>query len=250
MDSRHGRRAVPVAVATVCAGLTALLTFGAATRGEVDATSAPVYTVEAKPDAPRPLELPAHPRVLIMGDSYTEGWGADPESRGFSYQIAQPLGWRLTRDGIGSTGFVDAGLQDQGNYPTRLSRHPRDAYDLVILQGGTNDEKLSTAEISAGLDRSVEVVRERYPSAQLVVMGPVAPYGTPSADRAKLNLALVDYTHARSIPYINAVAEHWFQIGEWRTLVDERKGHPNNDGYVRVAEHVVQDMRDLTAPAP
>ena len=145
MRSKQGRRAVPITVAAVCAGLTAVLTFGAATRGEVDTTSAPVYPVEAKPDPPRRLELPAHPRVLLMGDSYTEGWGADPESRGFSYQIAKPLGWRLTRDGIGSTGFVDAGLQNQGNYPARLTRHPRDAYDLVVLQGGTNDEKLPAA---------------------------------------------------------------------------------------------------------
>ena len=56
-------------------------------------------------------------------------------------------------------------------------------------------------------------------------MGPVAPYGTPSAD------------------------QQWLQTGEWWTLVDEKKGLPNDAGYVRVAEHVVQDMRTLTAPA-
>ena len=120
----------------------------------------------------------------------------------------------------------------------------------MVLQGGTNDEKLSAAAIAAGVDASVKVVRERFPSAQLVVMGPVAPYGTPSADRANLNLALVDYTHANSIPYINAIAEHWFQIGEWKTMVDQEKGHPNNIGYVRVAEHVVQDMRGLSSTTP
>jgi len=242
------RRTLPAAVAAVCVALTATLTLGAMGRGHVDTSAAPVYTLEPQPEPPRPLVLPEHPRVLLMGDSYTEGWGADPQTRGYAYQIAAPLGWTLTRDGIGSTGFVDVGLKNQGSYPTRLARHPRDAFDLVVLQGGTNDEKLTAAEITAGVDASVKVVRERFPSAQLLVLGPVAPFGTPSEDRARLNLALVDYTHAASIPYINPVAESWFQVGEWKTMVDQAKGHPNNAGYVRMAEHVVEDVRRLVAP--
>ena len=159
--------------------------FGASTRGVVDTSAVPSTPSSRSPTAGA-AALPTRPRVLLMGDSYTEGWGADPENLGFAYQIAKPLGW----------------------------------------------------------------VRERFPSAERVVMGPVAPYGTPSADRANLNLALVDYTHVGSIPYVNAIAEHWFQVGEWKTMVDEEKGHPNDVGYVRVAQHVVQDLQALSAPAP
>lgn len=249
MARRRKGRVLPLVVAALCAALSGGLTYEALARGAVDTSRAPVYTLAPLPEPAKPLALPSNPRVLLMGDSYTEGWGADPESEGFAYHIAEPLGWRLTRDGIGSTGFVNEGQNKQGNYPARLARHPKDGYDLVILQGGTNDEKLPAAAISEGVDATVKVVRERYPSAQLLVMGPVAPYGNPSDNRAKLNLALVDYTHDHSIPYINAVAEHWFQVGEWRTLVDQTKGHPNNPGYVRVTQHFVQDVHGLTTAA-
>lgn len=245
---RSAGRALPLAVAAACAALTVGLVVGAAHRDRVDPAATTLVPVATQPPEPAPLVLPERPRVLLMGDSYSEGWGADPQTNGFAYQVAEPLGWDLVRDGIGSTGFVDVGLKNQGSYPTRLARHqPANSFDLVILQGGTNDEKLTTAEITAGVDTSVKVVRERFPRAQLLVMGPVAPYGSPSEDRAKLNLALVDYTHEHSILYINAIAGNWFQVGEWRELVDQEKGHPNNPGYVRVAQHFVEDVRALTA---
>jgi len=202
------------------------------------------------PTAPALLDLPVQPRVLLMGDSYTEGWGATPLSEGFAFHIAEPLGWRLTRDGIGSTGYLNAGLKMQGTYPQRLWRHPADGYDLVVLQGGSNDEKAPEADIAKAVDLTVRTVHRRYPSAQILVMGPVVPHGTIGANRVKVNRVLTSYTTAHSLQLINPWAEQWFVKGDAATMVDPVKGHPNNAGYARIATLFIRDVRALSVVTP
>ncbi|MGI3779370.1 MAG: SGNH/GDSL hydrolase family protein [Janthinobacterium lividum] len=203
-----------------------------------------------RPEPPVLLDLPAQPRVLLVGDSYTEGWGADPTTRGFAYRIAEPLGWRLTRDGIGSTGYTNVGLKQQGTFAERLWRHPADAYDLVVLQGGSNDERRSEAEITEAVDLTIRTVHRRYPGAQLLVMGPIEPYGTVTARRAKVTRVLTASTAKSSLLLIDPTAEHWFVTGDSVTLVNPAKGHPNNAGYGRITWIFLRDVRALSVVRP
>lgn len=207
-------------------------------------------TSTVPPKAPALLHLPAQPRVLLMGDSYTEGWGADPTTEGFAFHVTGPLGWHLTRDGIGATGYEDVGLKQQGTYPQRLWMHPADSYDLVVLQGGSNDEKAPEADIAKAVDLTVRTAHRRYPSAQIPVMGPVAPNGTVGANRAKVNRVLRAYTTQHSLPLIDSAAEKWFVNGDAATMVNPEKGHPNNLGYAHIADLFVRDVRAFSAVAP
>ena len=125
MPKRRGRRWVPVLTALGCAVLTAVCTVGAVAQASVDTSSVPVYSLPPAPRPPEPLALPAQPRVLLVGDSYSEGYGAEPVSEGFAFHVAGPLGWSLTRDGIGSTGYLNPGPRHQGTFRERLLRHPR-----------------------------------------------------------------------------------------------------------------------------
>lgn len=220
---------------------------GWTTSGREAAWAAPPVV---PPPAPALLDLPVQPRVLLMGDSYTEGWGATPLSGGFAFQIAGPLGWRLTRDGIGSTGYLNPGLKQQGTYPQRLWRHPADAYDLVVLQGGSNDEKAPEADIAKAVDLTVRTVHRRYPSAQILLMGPVTPYATIGANRVKVNRVLTAYATAHSLQLINPWAEQWFVKGDAATMVNLEKGHPNNLGYARIATLFVRDVQALSVVRP
>lgn len=247
MPKRRGRRWVPVLTALGCAVLTAVCTVGAVGQASVDTSSVPVYSLPPAPRPPEPLALPAQPRVLLVGDSYSEGYGAEPVSEGFAFRVAGPLGWSLTRDGIGSTGYLNPGPRHQGTFRERLLRHPAGAYDLVVLQGGSNDEERSSAEIKEAVAETVRVVHERYPQAQLLLMGPVSPYGSPPPERAKVNLALVEYSHDTSVLYLNTMAESWFLDGEDATLLNPANGHPNNAGYARIAERFVTDVRALSS---
>ncbi|GAB2569160.1 SGNH/GDSL hydrolase family protein [Microlunatus antarcticus] len=233
------------ALAALVVGLTA----GVPGPGTDVAWAAPTPTAVA-PKPPALLDLPAQPRVLIVGDSYTEGWGADPETEGFAFKVAAPLGWRLTRDGIGATGYRKPGAHQEGTYAQRLWRHPADAYDLVVLQGGSNDEKYAEADISAAVELTLRTVRQRYPSARLVVMEPIALYGSVYPNRAKLMRVLATSTSQHSLLVIDPVAEEWFVKGGDPALVNHAKGHPSNAGYARIADLFVRDVRALSVVRP
>lgn len=195
------------------------------------------------PRKPRLLDLPARPRVLLMGDSYTQGWGAEPMTEGFAYHVAAPLGWQLTRDGIGATGYRKPGAKQEGTYAQRLWRHPADAYDLVILQGGSNDEKYAEADIASSVELTFRTVRQRYPSARLVVMEPVLLYGSAYPSHVRLAQVLATSTSQHSLLVIDPVAEQWFVKGGDPALINQAKGHPNNAGYARIAQLFVRDIK-------
>ena len=247
MPGRGDRRWALGLTALGCAVLTVVCTLGAVAQDSVDTSSATVYSLPPAPRPPAPLALPAHPRVLLVGDSYSEGYGAEPETEGFAFRVAGPLGWSLTRDGIGSTGYLNRGPRNQGTYRERLLRHPAGAFDLVVLQGGSNDEERSSAEIKEAVAETARVVHERYPQAQLLLMGPVSPYGSPPPERARVNLALVELSHDTSVLYLNTMAENWFLDGEDATMVNPANGHPDNAGYARIAERFVTDVRSLSS---
>jgi acyl-CoA thioesterase-1 len=242
-----GRRTSAARVLVALAVLLVALTGWTTPAREAAAAS---RAVPPPPAPPALLALPTPPRVLLMGDSYTEGWGADPLSEGFAFHIAGPLGWRLTRDGIGSTGYLNPGLKQQGTYPQRLWRHPADAYDLVVLQGGSNDEKAPEADIAKAVDLTVRTVRRRYPSARILVMEPIAPTGTVGGNRAKVNRVLAASTTRSSLLLIDPTAERWFVSGDAATMVNPEKGHPNNAGYARIADLFVRDVRAMSAVRP
>ena len=235
----------PTWVFVLLAALGLGLTGGAAGHGTGVAWAAPA-AAEPTPAPPRLLDLPARPRVLLIGDSYTQGWGAEPMTEGFAYQVAGPLGWQLTRDGIGATGYRKPGAHQEGTYAQRLWRHPADAYDLVVLQGGSNDEKYSEAEISASVELTLRTVRQRYPSARLVVMEPVVLYGSVYPNRAKLMRVLAASTSRHSLLVIDPVAEEWFVKGGDPALINQAKGHPSNAGYARIAQLFVRDVTALS----
>lgn len=189
------------------------------------------------------LSAPAEePAVLIFGDSYTEGYGAADERQGWAYRVGEPLRWRVTVDGIGSTGYVNAGGDDQGNYRTRLARRPLAAYDVVVLQGSSNDQRVAPDRLAKAVRSTVAAVRVRYPGARVVMLGPVALLGNPTAGLIQVDEVLSTYARHQQIPYIDPIAQGWFAPGESAAYANPANGHPNEAGYARIAERFIRDI--------
>jgi hypothetical protein len=128
--------------AAVALGLTAL-----ALNQPTPDTSA--VTRPVAPIAPTPTEtaatllsgLPEGSTALIIGDSYTQGHAAAPQTEnGYAYVLSRDLGWITTVNGIGGTGYTagggngGSGTQKFSNRITDLAG-PELAPDVVILQG-------------------------------------------------------------------------------------------------------------------
>jgi lysophospholipase L1-like esterase len=115
-------------------------------------------------------------RALFFGDSLMEGIGAQPQRPIMALTAARELGWDVTVDAGPGTGYVNCGKQGR-TYLQRLSRHGvlSPAYDVVLLEGGTNDLRADPATMPARTTQTVRYVRSRLPHAQIVLMGAFNP---------------------------------------------------------------------------
>ncbi len=195
---------------------------------------------------PRPTPLPAQARVLVFGDSYTEGVGAEPAHRGYAYLLGAALGWSVTVDGAGGTGYLAPAPTNRGPYRKRLAEAPAGPFDLVLLQGSTNDERQPVAGLAPAVDQTVTAFRDRYPGARIIMLGPIALRGVVSEPKAAVNETLKAYAQAHQVTYIDAVAESWFATSEVRTMVNPNDGHPSNAGHQRIRDRLTIDLVRLT----
>jgi GDSL-like lipase/acylhydrolase family protein len=218
---------------------------GVALVGSLSETAVAATAIQLGP-------LPVIPNVLLLGDSYTEGVGASVKTNGYAYKVGAPLNWKMTIDGKGGSGYCNPTTYGAGNYSTRLGKKTG-VFDLVVLQGTSNDEKsvngvpvYDNATLSAAIQTTLDLVRTRFPLAQILMMGPANPYGSASADRLRVNDVLVQAATTNAVPYLNPIAEKWFLSGDGSSFADSTSGHPNNVGHLHIRSLFVRDVQALT----
>ena len=136
--------------------------------------------VPASTTAPVPmLALPENPRVLIVGDSFAQGFGAEPQSAGYAYLLGGYLGWSdVTVDHEGRTGYTRDNEGLGANYGTRIAHRIASgdvAPDLVILQGTINDNNATTEEMTVAIQSVVDTIRAGWPNASVRSPGGISP---------------------------------------------------------------------------
>ncbi|MGI3779734.1 MAG: SGNH/GDSL hydrolase family protein [Janthinobacterium lividum] len=194
---------------------------------------------------PGSLVLPKNPSVLVLGDSYTEGYGADPETKGWAYLVGKPLGWKVTVNGVGGTGYVNPGPRNEGTYLQRLTGVQGGSFDLVVLQGGSNDRDTSYLALQDAVSRTVDAVRAKFPGTAVLLLGPATPYGKPDAPRVEAQCVLAGYGTQQHLPFIDPLGESWFVDGDGSRYANPVNGHPSNAGYRVIAAKFETDARIL-----
>jgi lysophospholipase L1-like esterase len=255
-------------LAVVAIGVAALALMGPRGAGEavpspasplaVSATAteslAPTPTATATASAttqPLKIQLPAQPVLLILGDSYTAGVGADQPDQGWANLVAGQLGYPTNIDGVSGTGFAwGGGLQDEltGEYETRLreiAANPAFVPNVLILQGGQNDSQIAnTDEVQAATAQTIEAARRFWPGVQVVVLGPSAPQ--PLAEELRgVNTAVRAGAAAASAPYVDAIDGGWFTSANSPDY-DFDGAHPNTAGHAYLAEKFLESWAILT----
>ncbi|MDT0196976.1 SGNH/GDSL hydrolase family protein [Arthrobacter sp. AB6] len=235
------------------AGPAAASPSAAAPSATASVAPSPAFTGTATPPTPGTLgiELPAEPVLLILGDSYTAGVGADQPDQGWAYLVAAELGYPATVDGAGGTGFAwGGGAQDeQGEeYEVRLRRiaaNPAFVPNVLVLQGGQNDAAVrNPAEVEAATAQTIEAARRFWPGVQVVVLGPSAP--RPLAEELRgVNSAVRAGAAAVNAPFIDAVEGNWF-TGANSPGFDADGAHPNTAGHAHIAGKFLESWAGLT----
>lgn len=109
--------------------------------------------------------LPQAPKLLILGDSITQGYDARFPSHAYASRIADLLGMEGRNKGIGGERFFPA-LAKAGD----ADLDP----ELVTVAYGTNDwSSCPTETIQAGLTAFYQALSKTYPHAQIAAISPI-----------------------------------------------------------------------------
>lgn len=248
MNTRGPGDAAGTATATPAASPSATATPSASATPGPTPTATQTAAASAQP---LKIRIPAQPVLLIVGDSYTAGDGADRVDQGWAYLVAGELGFPANIDAIGGTGFVWGGgsRDDRGQeYGVRLrgiaATTPAFVPNLLILQGGQNDALSNNpAAIQSATTETIELARTLWPGVQVVVLGPSAPQ--PLADYLRdANNAVRAGAAAANAPFIDAYGAGWFTAANSQEFYADG-AHVNTAGHRYLADRFLAAWNTL-----
>lgn len=205
------------------------------------AADRPVPTASPTPAPDVRITLPASPRLLVQGDTYTEGYGAKVATHGFAYLLAKRLGWPRLIDGINGTGYVAGG--DAGSDQSYLTRAralvAAKAFtpNVIILQGGVNDYRASHLTQQLAVRQLVEFYRRSFPGVQIVMIGPARAYPEAIA-LGPMDSSLAGVASDLGVPYISPVGDQWFSVGNSERFITDDRTNLTEAGHAYFAQRV------------
>lgn len=164
------------------------------------------------------------PRVIVLGDSYTGGTGADASGiTGWVQKFAAIMGWPDTwQAGVGGSGYLATG-QGAKFRDRVVSDVTANAPDLVIVAGGHNDTGFTTAAVQTEAALLYDAIKAGSPKAKLIVVGPMGA-ANAQGTYAAMQSAIFAAAASKADLTINTLAPNWFTgngfIGTNRAVVD------------------------------
>jgi len=178
-----------------------------------------------------PAAVPGQPRVVLFGDSITEGWGREGSATFFP-----------------GKGWLNRGISGQTT-AQMLVRFPQDVLALkpqvVVILAGTNDIAGNTgpstqAMIEDNLHAMMELARAHGIAVVLASVLPVSEYPwmpgiTPAPKVRALNTALKRYAEAKQLVYLDYYTPMANAAGGLDPQLAEDGVHPTAKGYAVMA---------------
>ncbi len=199
------------------------------------------------PSAAAVLTLPGRAApVLVFGDSYASGYAADPPTTGYANLLAERFRWRLTVSSEGGAGYLTRGAEGR-TYLDRVLALPESGPELILVQGGLNDaaQLPSANDVSSAAVQVLQALHDKYPSAELVVLGPIGVDAQPRAGLAAVDRGLAAATASSGVPYISPLHEEW-DIAPY--LIADGI-HPNTQGHRYITDRLAVALEELAQGA-
>ena len=150
--------------------------------------------------------------VLLIGDSQSEPSNSWPRAG------LAAAGYKVVFCGKGGTGFVAANGR-YGNYIDALNRGewtlPYGSLPLVVIEGGGNDagKGATDTQIVANAERLLAALKQRYPDAEMAMIGTLAKgAGHGGGRRTEVDALLGTVAAKHSLPFVS--------VGDWLTRYD------------------------------
>lgn len=213
-----------------------------------------------------PTSRPVGPRVLWMGDSFSEGSGGDWWWDSWANKAGEILGWDVWPSAVGSTGYLANG---GGGGKVKFRDRADDDItalnpDVIVVCGGINDigDGYSATQIGVEAALLYAQLRTDNPTAPLIVCGPISPNGITTTGsytdtQAAIEDAAADYTTlvmdptgAGSVPatsWITGTGEIGATTGGGNSdyLISSDGTHPSQVGHDYLGRRFAQGLAAL-----
>ena len=187
-------------------------------------------------------------QAYFFGDSLMNGTGSAPRRPVMARVAAARLGWDVEVDAWGGTGYTTTGRSP--GYLDRLKRPGAmsGSYDVVLLEGGTNDARVKStpAQVQAAVREVVAHVRDRQPTAAIVLMGAYdpPPPGRVDPHRATVDEAIEEVADSLGLPFFSPISGGWTQ-GQPPAFLHPDRLHPSTRGYGVMGSRLAEELAAL-----
>lgn len=186
--------------------------------------------------------LKADHRLYAIGDSWAAGLYADP-THALLQDAADDLDMTAVVDGQSGSGYL-AAPGSTSTYPDRAGRIPAGtAADVVVVQGGSNDDSSDLGALPAAVARTVAGIRASMPAVPIVLLGP-GPDPWPVTDvQFKVDRIIGEAAARLHVRYISPLQEGWFTSGDVDDILDPATHHPTVAGDEILGARLAADLR-------
>lgn len=186
--------------------------------------------------------------AYFFGDSLMSGTGSSPRRPVMARVAAAQLGWDVEVDAWGGTGYTTTGgspgYLERLRRPGALSRQ----YDVVLLEGGTNDARVRSTpqQVQAAVREVVSYVRDRQPTAAIVLMGAYdpPPPGRVDPHRTTVDEAIEEVADSLGLPFFSPLSGGWTE-GQPPGFLHPDRLHPSTRGYGVMGSRLAEELARL-----
>ena len=184
----------------------------------------------------------ADSRLYAIGDSWAAGAYADP-LHALIQDAADDLDISAVVDGESGSGYLTAPAGTR-TYPQRAASIPAGtAADLVIVQGGSNDDEADLTALPAAVDATVAHLRRALPHAAIVLLGPGPDPWPVTGVQRKVDEIIVTEAHRLHVRAISPLQEGWFTAADVDDIIDPVTHHPTAAGDEILGARLAADLR-------
>lgn len=225
-------------------GIGVLVAGGMATRPlQLGAAAA----VKASPQQNVAVKTNLKPKLLVIGDSLSTGFGTSAEEAWPNLLRLDPdVGphWNVVNASTNGSGYLSVG-DNESTFATQLAASVSSDDSLILFFGSENDMGKSAAQVQAAAGAVYAQAKESAPNAKLVVVGPPSYSVEPEDSRRAVRDGVGAAASTAGAEFIDPIEEGWI-MGNTGALLGDDGDHPSHAGQIYLEAKMETIILDAT----
>ena len=169
-------------------------------------------------------------KILIIGDSITQGWDTVSDSNSYAYQVSLRYDADTVIFGVGGAYFHESILPSEDTY------HP----DVVIVAFGANDFGRGIEALQKNMPEFLDKLITVYSNSQIIGLTPISGRAGKKSEKNPFREFISATYEKYGIEYIDG--SNMVSPGD-DNYADNY--HPNDKGYLEMADNLIPRLNEL-----